>query len=81
MLCLLDTYKGLVAVSIKNGTTCNFWHDLWDNVIPNFDILRAFFSFVKKDSMTFQQVVTATDHPHTLFRLPLLSSGPNYKTF
>lgn len=34
ILKLLDQFKGLAVVSIKDGKTCSFWHDLWGGRIP-----------------------------------------------
>jgi hypothetical protein len=44
ILQLLDQFKGLAAVSIKDGKTCFLWHDLWGGGVEFQPILtRALF--------------------------------------
>ena len=57
------------AISIKNGTTCSFWPDLWLGRIPKI-AFPELFSFVKKSNLTLSdaKALVAQD---TLFHLPL----------
>jgi hypothetical protein len=74
ILKLLDKYKGLAKVDLRNGTTCLFWTDMWLDQIPSLSFPELF-SFSKKKSITFQRAMT-TEPLHNLFHLPL--SEPAY---
>lgn len=66
---LLDKYKGMAKVEIKNGSSCFLWDDLWGNEILCQKFPELHF-FAKN-----KQIVFAKGHAqiplHSLFHLPL----------
>lgn len=70
---LLDTYKGLAAPIINDGSTVWFWKDLWHGVIPAQDYPHLF-SFVKDPNITFSHVAALHDITEC-FHLPLSSQA------
>lgn len=70
ILKLLDSFKGLALVSLKDGASCLFRHDLWEGRI----LSQAFperHSFAKKNQRILVQVAISTPLPQTLFHLSL----------
>jgi hypothetical protein len=69
ILKLLDKFKGIARVEVRNGRSCQLWGDLWEE-----DLLKhkfpELFSFAKKKEITF--AVALNQVPiHGLFHLPL----------
>lgn len=57
ILKLVDQFKGLATVDLKDGRTCHLWHDLWQN----------FFSFAKETAITVHAARNTTILTHLFF--------------
>jgi len=69
ILKLIDQFKGIVMVSVRDGKSCFLWHDLWDGTICSKAFLELF-SFAKNQYISVSLV--AIDTPfHDQFHLPL----------
>lgn len=56
-------------VSVKDGKSCFFWHDLWDDTICS-QTFPELFSFAKNQNILVQLAATETPF-HDQFHLPL----------
>ena len=65
----MDQFKGLGAVSIKDGKTCLLWQDLWRGRVLALSFPELF-SFVKKKGISLKAVREAIG-PEVLFHLPI----------
>ena len=65
---LLDQFKGLATVNIKDGKTCLLWQDLWGGRVPAFSFTELF-SFAKNTSITVHKVRNTTDLSQLFFLL------------
>jgi hypothetical protein len=70
ILKLLDKFKGLASVQIKDGASCLFWEDCWDGQ-PLRLSLPELYSFAKKPIISCKRAFTM-DPPSGFFNLPLL---------
>ena len=52
ILHLLDSFKGLAMVNVKDGISCLFWDDLWMNRVPK-QIYPGLYSFAKMKASLF----------------------------
>jgi len=66
---LLDSYKGMAMVHIKDSASCYLWDDLWLNSVPKIQYPELF-SFAKKPHITVRGAIDAFG-PSALFHLPL----------
>lgn len=64
---LLDSYKGLAAVSLNNGSSCKLWDDLWAGRVPKL-AFPELYSFAHHTSISVQKAKTIGDFGH-LFHL------------
>jgi hypothetical protein len=66
---LLDKFKGIAKVEVKNGKSCQLWEDLWED-----DLLKhkfpELYSFAKKKEIVLVDGINQTPI-HSLFHLPL----------
>ena len=69
ILKLIDKYKGMATVTVKDGRTSLLWEDLWNGSIPKWQFPHLY-SFAKKKYITISEAKN-TDHFHSLFHLPL----------
>ena len=69
ILKLIDQFKGIAMVSVRDGKSCFLWHDLWDGTICS-QAFPELFSFAKNQYISVS--LAATDTPfHVQFHLPL----------
>lgn len=47
VLKLIDKFRGMTVVDIRNGKTYRLWDDQWNNFVPRLQYLKMF-SFAKK---------------------------------
>lgn len=66
---LLDKFKGLASVHVKDGVSYLFWDDCWMGQ-PLKLSFPELFSFVKKPAISLNSVISL-DSPINLFNLPL----------
>jgi hypothetical protein len=59
----------MAMVSVKDGKSCFFWHDLWDDTICS-QTFPELFSFAKNQNILVQLAATETPF-HDQFHLPL----------
>lgn len=69
MLKLLDKFKGIALVLVKDGASCLFWDDCWQGP-PLKLAYPELYSFVKKSSISLKRVTVVND-VSSLFSLPL----------
>jgi hypothetical protein len=69
MLKLLDKFKGMASVLVKDGASCLFWDDCWQGPPLKLAYLELY-SFVKKSSISLKRVTVVND-VSSLFSLPL----------
>jgi hypothetical protein len=48
ILKLLDSFKGMAVVSLKDGGSCLLWHDLWEGMVLS-QAFRELFSFARNN--------------------------------
>jgi hypothetical protein len=73
VLRLHDLYRGIAKCAMGNGATVTFWEDLWlDEVL--FQKFPRFFSFVRNENLSVQQVPMAEDLD-SIFHLPISSEA------
>lgn len=65
---LLDNFKGLAKVDLKDGRTCLFWSDIWNDCIPQL-AFPELFSFT--NCKTISVVEVRNRDLQSLFHLPL----------
>jgi hypothetical protein len=66
---LLAKYKGMVSVSVADGTSVLFWKDHWNDITPAL-AFPELFSFAKNENITFRLAVSSDDFTSNL-NLPL----------
>ena len=66
---LLDKFKGMASVQVKDGASCLFWHDCWIGQPLNLTYPELF-SFASKTEISLRDVL-AGNQAHRLFNLPL----------
>lgn len=69
VLRLLDNFKGLAKVDLKDGRTCFLWSDIWKDTIPTL-AFPELFSFTSNKSITVAEAKTL-DSLQSIFHLPL----------
>jgi len=69
ILKLLDSFKGLAMVHIRDGASCLLWDDLWLNRVPS-QRFPELFSFAKKIHISVLSTVSA-DGSASIFHLPI----------
>ena len=62
ILKLLDAYKGMVMVNVKDGSTCKLWDDLWLHRVPQ---------------LHFPELFSLTKLPDILLKAALSLKGPS----
>ena len=77
ILKLQDDYKGMAMVSVKDGSTCFLWHDLWEGSVCS-QTYPELFSYAKNQHISLK-VAASTSLIQNLFHLPL--SGEAYAQF
>jgi hypothetical protein len=69
ILKLIDQFKGMAMVSVKDGKSCFLWHDLWGGTVYS-QTFPELFSFAKNQNISVH--LAATETPlHVQFHLPL----------
>ena len=69
ILKLLDSFKGLAMVNIRDGKTCLFWEDLWLNKVPRIHYPHLY-SFAKNKAISLHEIKSSDDYEDFL-QLPL----------
>ena len=69
ILKLLDSYKGMAMVTIRDGVSCLFWDDMWLHRIPR-QAFPELFSFARNPHISVSSVLDAGG-PASLFHLPI----------
>jgi len=69
LLKLIDKFKGMAMVTVKDGKSCFFWLDLWNGRVLS-QAFPELFSFVKNQHSTVY-LVTSSASFHDNFHLPL----------
>ena len=65
---LINDFKGIASVQIKDGKTCLLWQDLWNGLVP-MQSYPELFSFAKNRCISVQKTLS-TDQIQTIFHLP-----------
>ena len=73
ILKLVNTFKGLTAVTPFIGNTCSLWNDLWCGKVPA-QAFPELFSFAKLKDISLSGAAAAQSL-NTLFHLPLSESA------
>ena len=69
LLKLIEKFKGMAMVTVKDGKSCFFWLDLWNGRVLS-QAVPELFSFVKNQHSTVY-LVTSSASFHEHFHLPL----------
>ena len=69
LLKLLDSFKGMAIVNVKDGKSCLLWQDMWLNQLPKLNFPELY-SFAMNPQITLYDALSASS-PSDLFHLPI----------
>jgi hypothetical protein len=69
VLKLLNKFKGIVMVNLKNGSIVLMWHDMWNNRVRDLQLAKLF-SYTYRNNIAVQHA-TKLENLHDIFQLPM----------